>query len=102
MGERGRQVLLGGLVVIAASPAFSFLLCPHRAECLHAMGQVGVWLAGGAKVGLVLAASSLLAWAARLGWLVHADAGLVRTLPRSRSLPSALQTRSYVPTGSAA
>ncbi len=91
MSERSRQVPLGGLVVTAASPVFSFLLCPHRAVCLHAMGQVGVWLAGGAKVGLVLAASSLLAWVARLGWLVHANAQLVRTLPRSHSLPPALE-----------
>ena len=91
MSERGRQVVFGALVVIAAGPLFSFLLCPHRAECMRATGQVGIWLAGGAKVGLALAAWSLLAWAARLAWLVHIDARLVRTLPRSRSLPSALQ-----------
>ena len=55
------------------------------------MDHVCVWLAGGAKVGLVLAASSLLVWAARLAWLVHVDARLARTLARSRSLSSALQ-----------
>jgi Zn-dependent protease with chaperone function len=91
MSERGRRALVGGLAVVAVGPQLFLLLCPHRVECLRAMGHVGVWLAGGAKAGAVMAAVSLLAWAARLVWLLRVDAGLVRSLARSRRLPSELE-----------
>jgi len=91
VSELYRRALLAGLVVVAVGPQFFFLFCPHRADCLRAMGHVGVWLAGGAKAGIAMVAVSLLAWAARLVWLLRAEAGLVRTLPKSRGLPSELQ-----------
>lgn len=91
MGERNSRALLAGLGIVAAGPLLFLLICPHRADCLRAIGHVGVWLGGGAKVGAVMLGASLLAWVARLVWLLRADAGLVRTLPRSHRLPSELQ-----------
>jgi len=42
VSKRCRQALLAGLVVIAVGPAVFLLLCPHRADCIRATGQVAV------------------------------------------------------------
>jgi Zn-dependent protease with chaperone function len=84
-------VLLGALVLVAVAPLLFFLLCPHRASCLRAAGSLNLWLVGAAKVGLAMAVMSLVAWAARLAWLLRLDARLVSALPESRTPPAELQ-----------
>ena len=91
MRERGRRVLLGVMLLVSVVPLLFLLMCPQRASCLRSMWPPSLWLAGAAKVGLALSAASLVAWAARLAWLLRVDARLVHALHASRTPPAKLQ-----------
>jgi Zn-dependent protease with chaperone function len=91
MSERARRLVLAGLSAVAAAGAIGLLLCPHRAECLHALTEVSVWAAAAAGTALPLLALSLAVLMVRAGWLVHRAGCLVAALPTATVPPRLLQ-----------
>jgi hypothetical protein len=87
MSERTRRLVLAGLSAVAASAAVGLLLCPHRADCLHALTEVSVWAAAAARTALPLLSLSLLVSMVRAGWLVRRAGRLIGALPTTTAPP---------------
>lgn len=91
VSEQRQRAVLAGLSIGILTCAGGLALCPHRAQCLHALTQLDTWMSAGARVAAPLLAASVVAWLARVAWLLARAHQRVQTLPISESIPTALR-----------
>ena len=91
MSESRQRAVLAGLSIGILTCVGGLALCPHRAQCLNALTQIDTWMSAGTRVAAPLLAASLVAWFARVVWLLARAHQRLLTLPTSEAIPTALQ-----------